>query len=145
MGYSVASFLKMWAVMATWRRSVCTCLAFATVEMKSLRSPFLEMSSTRGSSEDSMISLLFSGAMMDSLSFLNFSRFSKERQCCYCPINEGGRFLIGHIGRFTCQRIIFRQTYVLGIAPKTKIGSSKNLVTFLKSLHIFAYCFNFPG
>ena len=55
-------------------------------------------------------------------------------------------FLIAHIGRFYCQYPVFRQTYILSIRTKTQpTGSSKNLVTFFKSLYIFAYCFNFSG
>src|SRR5450759_405438 len=77
------------------------------------------------------------------LSALDIS-FSKKRQCCKSSTRDGGGFLIGHIGRFYCHQPFFRptvfwQTSVLGISAKTKTGKCKDLVTFFKSLYIFAY------
>ena len=68
------------------------------------------------------------------LSALDIS-LSEKTQCFKSPNRNGGGFLVGHIGRFYCQRPFFRffrQTYVLGIGThNSKTGSCKNLSPFL--------------
>jgi len=81
----------------------------------------------------------------DFLSALDMPLISQVIQWCNCPIWNGGSFLIGHIGWLECYHAIFGQTFVLGISAKTKTARRKNLIARLKSLYVFAHCFNFPG
>jgi hypothetical protein len=70
--------------------------------------------------------------------------------CIESPHRNGGRFLIGDIGRFPGQHPLhlgraFGQTFVLRIRAHAKAESSKNLVPWFEYPYLLAYRFNLPG
>jgi hypothetical protein len=52
---------------------------------------------------------------------------------------------MGHIGRFGRHTSVLGHTCVLCVCTHTLAGMPKNLVTYLKSCHLFAHGFNLAG